>query len=202
MIKQLTLLILFTAFSSYSFAQDATSQTATQEPQTIDEQFATIIKTSNSFEDYKVIKKYKINQLKDNTQKHIVDLNNQIVNLNKKIETQGKEIAQLKTSLGNTEATLEDTNKEKDAMNFFGAQMSKSGYNTMVWSIAGILLLGLLFFIFKFKNSNILTKQAQKKLDEIEQDFEDYKRKALEKEQKLGRQLQDERNKLAKSVKS
>lgn len=202
MIKQLTLLILLTAYSSYSFAQDAAPQTAAQEPQTIDEQFATIIKTSNSFEDYKVIKKYKINQLKDNTQKHIVDLNNQIVNLNKKIETQGKEIAQLKTSLGNTEATLEDTNKEKDAMNFFGAQMSKSGYNTMVWSIAGVLLLSLLLFIFKFKNSNILTKQAQKKLDEIEQDFEDYKRKALEKEQKLGRQLQDERNKLAKSVKS
>jgi len=86
-------------------------------------------------------------------------------------------------------------------MSFFGSQMSKAGYNTMVWAIAGALLLGLLFFIFKFKNGNILTKQAQRKLEDLEQGFDDYKRKSLEKEQKLGRQLQDERNKLAKAQK-
>lgn len=201
MIKRITLLLLLVACSQYTFAQEAADLTNSQEPKTIDEQFENVIKSSNSFEDYKVIKKYKINQLKENTNKHIIDLNNQIGTLNEKIEAQGKEISQLKTSLSNTQNTLENTNKEKDSMNFFGSQMSKSSYNTMVWSIAGILLLGLLLFIFKFKNSNILTKQAQKKLDEVELDFEDYKRKALEKEQKLGRQLQDERNKLAKAIK-
>jgi len=71
----------------------------------------------------------------------------------------------------------------------------------MMWSIIGILLSGLLLFIFRFKNSNTLTRQAKIKLDELELDFEDYKRKALEKEQKLGRQLQDERNKLLKQTK-
>lgn len=201
MIKRITLLLLLVACSQYTFAQEAADSTNSQGPQTIDEQFTNMIKSSNSFEDYKVIKKYKINQLKENTNKHIIDLNNQIGTLNEKIETQSKEISELKASLNTTEITLEDTNKEKDSMNFFGSQMNKSSYNTMVWSIAGLLLLGLLFFIFKFKNSNILTKQAQKKLDEVELDFEDYKRKALEKEQKLGRQLQDERNKLAKATK-
>lgn len=201
MIKRITLLLLLVACSLYTFAQKAVDPTNSQGPQTIDEQFENVIKSSNSFEDYKVIKKYKINQLKENTNKHIIDLNNQIGTLNEKIEMQSKEISKLKASLSNTEITLEDTNKEKDSMKFFGSQMSKSSYNTMVWSIAGVLLLGLLFFIFRFKNSNILTKQAQKKLNEVEQDFEDYKRKALEKEQKLGRQLQDERNKLAKATK-
>jgi len=174
---------------------------AATEPQAIDGQFEKLLKTSNNFEDYKVIKKYKINQLRENTQKHIVGLNTKINELEGNINTLSSEISQLKTSLGNTQSTLENTNKEKDSMNFFGTLMSKAGYNAMVWSIAGVLLLGLLLFIFKFKNSNILTRKAQKKLDEVEIDFEDYKRKSLEKEQKMGRQLQDERNKLAKALK-
>ena len=41
----------------------------------------------------------------------------------------------------------------------------------------------------------------QKVVEKLEEDFEDYKRKALEKEQKLGRQLQDEINKQKKSSK-
>lgn len=192
-----TLLLLLVFCFQASIAQNDTAT----EPQTIDGQFEKLLKTSNNFEDYKVIKKYKINQLRENTQKHIVGLNTQINELEENINTLSSEIAELKTSLGNTQSTLEDTNKEKDSMNFFGTLMSKSGYNTMVWSIAGVLLLGLLLFIFKFKNSNILTRQAQKKLDEVEVDFEDYKRKSLEKEQKMGRQLQDERNKLAKALK-
>lgn len=171
------------------------------QPQTIDGQFENLLKTSNNYEDYKVIKKYKINQLRENTTKHIAGLNAQISELEGKINTLSSEIVQLKTSLENTQTTLDETNLEKDAMSFFGAKMSKSGYSTMVWSIAGILLLGLLLFIFKYKNSNILTKQAQHKLDDLEHHFEDYKRKSLEKEQKLGRQLQDERNKLAKAIK-
>ena len=169
--------------------------------QSIDEQFESLLKSSNNFEDYKVIKKYKINQLRENSKKHVEGLNTQIGDLEGNINTLSTEIAQLKTSLNNTQTALGDTNKEKDSMSFFGSQMSKASYNTMVWAIAGALLLGLLFFIFKFKNGNILTKQAQRKLDDLEQDFDDYKRKSLEKEQKLGRQLQDERNKLAKAQK-
>ena len=170
-------------------------------PETINEKFEKLLKESNNYEDYKVIKKHKIYQLRENTQKHIEGLNSQISTLGGTINTLNTEITTLKASLNNTKTTLKGINKEKDSINFFGTLMSKAGYNTMVWSIVTILLLGLLFFIFKFKNSNILTKQAKKKLEEVENSFESYKHKALEKEQKLGRQLQDERNKSPKKTK-
>lgn len=195
--KILALLLFICLCGQSSFAQNK----GTTAPQSIDEQFESVLKTSNNFEDFKVVKKYKINTLRENTQKRIKNLNSQIGSLEDTINLLSSEISELKTSLVNTQSSLENTKKEKDSMSFFGAQMSKSGYNTMVWSIAGILLLGLLFFIFKFKNGNILTKEAKRKLEDLEYAFEDYKRKALEKEQKMGRQLQDERNKLAKALK-
>ncbi len=192
-----TLLLIALLFFKIGITQNDT----VTKPETINDKFEKLLKASGNFEDYKVIKKHKIYQLRENTQKHILGLNSQISKLESNINSLSSEIAGLKTNLSNTKNTLEGINKEKNSMNFFGTLMSKSTYNMMVWSIATLLLLGLLFFIFKFKNSNILTKQAKNKLQEVENDFENYKHKALEKEQKLGRQLQDERNKLSKNTK-
>ena len=138
-----------------------------------------------------------LNQLNTNITKRIDGLQQEITTLNGEIEIQKAEIASLSGKLANTENTLTETNKEKDSMNFFGAQMSKGSYQTMMWGIAGALLLGL----YKFKSSNSITHEARHKLDEVESEFEEYRKKALEKEQKLGRQLQDERNKLLKASK-
>ena len=74
-------------------------------------------------------------------------------------------------------------------------QLSKGLYNIMLWSIIGVLLLLVFTFIYKFKTSNSITKAAKKSLEETEQEFEEHRRVALEREQKVRRQLQDEINK-------
>ncbi|MEX0314527.1 MAG: tRNA (guanine-N1)-methyltransferase, partial [Allomuricauda sp.] len=57
------------------------------------------------------------------------------------------------------------------------------------------LLLFLLLFIYRFRNSNVLTSQAKEALADLEKEFEEHRRRALEREQKISRQLQDELNK-------
>jgi len=45
----------------------------------------------------------------------------------------------------------------------------------------------------------VLTQEAKAKLDDLEAEYEDHRRKALEREQRISRQLQDEINKYRKS---
>ncbi|MFT5893099.1 MAG: preprotein translocase subunit SecF [Dokdonia sp.] len=174
-------------------------------PKTVIDQYDQVISSSGNYKDgpkrYKVIDRTKLDRYRKQLSDSVTTLKTEITTLNKSIEDQTSEISSLNTNLTNTQKSLEDTNLEKDSMNFFGAQMSKGSYQMMMLSIIGVLFLGLLLFIFRFKSSNTLTFQAKRKLDELELDFDDYKRKALEKEQKLGRQLQDERNKLLKQSK-
>ena len=73
--------------------------------------------------------------------------------------------------------------------------MTKNSYNLLLWSIITVLAITTVFFILRFKNSNSLTKAAKTNLAEIEEEFELHRKKSLEKEQKLRRQLQDEINK-------
>ena len=82
-----------------------------------------------------------------------------------------------------------------DNISLFGLLLNKTTYNSILWSLIGVLLISLLFFIYKFKNSSVLTNEAKESLVDVEQEFEQYRKKTLEKEQKLRRQLQDEINK-------
>ncbi|HRV54849.1 MAG TPA: tRNA (guanine-N1)-methyltransferase [Mangrovimonas sp.] len=165
---------------------------------TLDNQFEYVIQKSNNYQDYKVIKKTWLYALKAHTMDSLKAIQSDLKNTQATVDSQAKEISDLKNNLTSTQSTLDFTNKEKDSMSLFGIQMSKSGYNILLWGIIGILLALLGFFIFKFKNSNTITKESKKALADIELEFEEHRKVALEREQKVRRQLQDELNKQKK----
>ncbi|MBQ4821203.1 tRNA (guanine-N1)-methyltransferase [Aquimarina sp. MMG016] len=165
----------------------------------IEKQFDIVIKKSSRYQEYKVIKQVWINKLKSNTIDTIKTLESKLKTTNLEIAEQKSTITGLQESLAKTNENLANITNEKDSMSFFGASVAKSGYKTIMWSIIGALLALLGFFIFKFKNSNAVTVQAKKALAETEAEFEDHRRRALEREQKVMRKLQDEINKQRKT---
>ncbi len=164
----------------------------------IDNQFEFVIRRSNSWQEYKTVKKTWLYTLKAHTLDSLKAVHKDLAETQTVVKTQANEIENLKSNLANTQNDLEKTNTEKDSMALFGMQMSKSGYNGLMWSIIAGLLALLLLFIYKFKNSNAITREARKSLAEIEEEFDEHRRTALEREQKVRRQLQDEINKQKK----
>lgn len=193
MMKFNQLLLVFSLFFSTQviFSQDENST----EDNSINNQFDEVIESSNNYQDYKVVKRYKLIQLQKNTVQKIDALKEEIVASNKTIEEQQTTIQNLKSELNNTQNTLDKVTEEKDQISFFGIATDKGTYQTIMWVIVFALILILLFFIYKYRQSNVLTKEAKKNLAENEAEFDDYRKRALEKQQKLGRQLQDEKNK-------
>lgn len=194
-------LFLFFTVSISVIAQDTTEEdNLSLDSGTLDNQFEYVIQKSSNWRDdrgntYEVIKRDWLNKLKSHTLDSLKAVKSELLNTQKTVTTQKEEIDQLKTNLSTTKTNLEATNEEKDSMALFGIAMSKSGYNVLMWSIIAGLLAFLLFFIFRFKNSNAITKEAKQKLTEVEEEFEEHRRNALEREQKVRRQLQDELNK-------
>lgn len=191
--KQALILCCFIVVSMCSVAQS-------NEPKedSIDSQFNKIIEESNDFQDYKVVKKSKLNELRITTNKKIALLNDSILEKNSLIKSKDQRIADLKSTLETTENNLEETNLEKSSMEFAGIQTTKSVYNLAVWSIILVLSIILIFFIFRFKRSNAITKNSIQQLKSTEEELEELRKRSIEKEQKLGRELQNERNKLAR----
>ncbi|EMQ94173.1 hypothetical protein D778_00888 [Xanthomarina gelatinilytica] len=167
---------------------------------TINNQFEYVLQKSGDFRGtngsmYEAVKRSMLTTLQAHTNDTLKTLRKDLADTQAMVKTQANEISELKTNLSNTQASLEITTNEKNNMSLFGLQMSKSSYNVLMWSIIGILLAMLMLFIYKYKNSHVITKEAKKALEEIEVEFEEHRKTALEREQKVRRQLQDELNK-------
>ncbi len=163
---------------------------------TIDSQFEYIFRKSGNFkgtkgQKYEAVKQAWLLKLKTNVLDSLKTTYQELDETQVVVATQANTIEGLNTELTNTKTELTNTNAEKDSMQLFGIQMTKPNYSMILWSFIGVLSVLLLFFIYKFKNSNSTTKQAKKTLEETEEEFEEHRRNALEREQKVRRQLQD-----------
>lgn len=186
---------IFTLFlTANGSAQDSTETT-------IDEKFAELIENSNNFKGYKVVDTEELTTLQNLTSKRISELKEEIAASKEASLAYKKKIATLNSDLESLEAKLEQISAEKDAITFLGFPFSKTSYKSTMWGIVGILILALALFVVRFQKSNIHTKEAKKNLAELEKEFDSYRAKALEKEQRLGRLLQDEKNKQMKLAK-
>jgi len=165
----------------------------------ISSQFEYVSKKSGNYRAdgvrYEVVKELNLEKLRQNVLDSINAINKKVNELNGTITGHVETIGSLNKKLEETTNKLVEVTEEKDSMSFLGIMVSKGTYNFILWTIIVALLLFLLFFIYKFRNSNILTQEAKSTLAEVETEYEDHRRRALEREQKISRQLQDEINK-------
>ncbi|WP_298498546.1 tRNA (guanine-N1)-methyltransferase [uncultured Algibacter sp.] len=203
-IKSLFLIVFSCLISLTSFSQETQDDDQLSlYKSSIDNQFEYILKKSGNFKGtngqaYEAVKRSMFLALRAHTLDSLKTVHKNLTETQAVVKTQAKEISDLKANLSNTKTDLDKTNSEKNNMALFGMQMSKISYNVLMWSIIGALLALLIFFIYKFKNSNAITRKANHDLAEIEEEFNEHRRTALEREQKVRRQLQDEINKQKK----
>ncbi len=201
--KGLRVLLIFSALlaCNQQFGQE-TEETLSLDKGPISSQFDFIAKKSGNYRAegvrYEVVKEANLYKIRKNVLDTINAISKKTVELKSTITEHEGTIESLNKKLTETTGNLTSVTEEKDSMSFLGIQVSKASYNVMLWTMIGALLLTLLFFIYKFRKSNILTQEARTNLSELEVEYEDHRRRALEREQKISRQLQDEINKYKK----
>lgn len=184
------LLILFAV--QLSVGQD-TSTTSVAD--SINNRFRSLISTSNNFKQYKVVKAAKLESLRKITHGEVAALEEKINGLNNQLKEQKVQLNTLKKELSDSNDQLKAAIEAKDQLYFWGIPTQKSTYNTIVGLVILLLSAGFMTFIYKFRSSNLITREARSDLEKKEEEFDIYKKKALETQQKLGRQIIDERNK-------
>ncbi len=194
--KYFSLLILAVFFST-AILKAQTDRAVIDGPRengTIEEQLDYMIIKENSYQTYKVIPKVKMERFKTNVLDTLAGIRNKLQTTNNTLAERNATITSLNDSVKKLQADLDATNLEKNSVSFLGMNMSKGGYKSLMWLIiAG--LAGLLgFFVFRFRESNVSTVQTRKDYEDLQVEFEDHRKRSLEREQKAMRKLQDELN--------
>lgn len=181
-------------------AQDSTVRDSTQKVQIVDPslrgQYGLLLSRSKTSYGYKLINPVRLAAFYKSVTDSIRKEKNNSRSVQLKVKDQAATIDTLNNQIKGSQSSLESSNLKLDQITFLGIPFSKSSYNVTVWSLITVLALALAIVIIRSAKNTHEAKYRTGLYEEISQEYQAYKSKANEKEKKLARELQDERNKL------
>jgi len=154
-------------------------------------QFDYAIEKSSNFQDYKVIKQAWVLKIKQNALDSLKTLNTNLASIKELADEKNESIKSLQAELNVAQQEV----KEKNSFKFLGFMVSKAGYDSIMWSIIAGLVVALGIMLAAFKRSYAVTNQTKKDLNEVKDEYENYRKKALKSKEEAVRHLYDELNK-------
>lgn len=176
-------------------AQTAVAPVEEAKPTTLEGVFQQLIDRSGAWQNFKMLDRGKLAAFQRSMTDSINGVRSQLVAEKQKVKENEATIKELNDKITEIQAALDQTKDQKDSVSFFGALVSKGLYNTIMWGIVLALVSLLVLYIYKFSNGNVVTKKSINDLNELQEEYENYRKAAIEREQKVRRQLQDEINK-------
>lgn len=119
-----------------------------------------------------------------------------LVDINGKLSTQTKKADSLQTELSAKDQNLSVSNSRVDQVSLLGMPVTKATYNLIMWGLVIAFGATAAIVIARSGSHSREAKYRTKLYSELEEEYKAYKVKANEKEKKLARELQTERNKL------
>lgn len=163
---------------------------------TLGGQYKLLLSKSRTLDGYKLINPTRLSVFWRNVRDTLNTTHRQLISTRKEATGYQNEIVGLKKQVAGAETSLATSNAKLNEINFLGIGFTKSNYNIFVWGLITLLAIVLTVVILRSVKNIHEAKYRSTLYEEINQEYQNYKVKANEKEKKLARELQDERNKL------
>jgi hypothetical protein len=150
---------------------------------------------SQTFKDYKVIKESVLDKVWKITTDSIKEKEQQLAEAKKEIDGLKEQLSTTRKSMEVQEASIQDVLYDSTHISVLGIPFAKSLFILLTAAIIGGLGFLLSLAFARVKIANTLVKEKTVIADSIAHEFDDFKKKSMEKQTKLSRELQNERNK-------
>ncbi|MFP4093885.1 MAG: hypothetical protein ACLFUB_05345 [Cyclobacteriaceae bacterium] len=172
---------------SFAFAQDENAGS-------LDEQFEELKSSSNTYQEYKVIQIEKLNNFWKNVQNYLASSRRELEATQNKVEELNQEVAQLSEKIEQQQVIVDQSEHAATHINVLGIDLPKDKFVAAFWITTAVLLLLLAAAIYQYKRSRKVTQRTRLNFMELQEEVEELRRTSLEKERRLRRELQTERN--------
>jgi len=162
---------------------------------TIEQQYDYLWESSNRYQDHRVIKTVMLKKFKDNVSDSVTEFKTSILDFESQHKIDDQNLSILQDNIEELAQQNDSVLKLKDQFQIAGISTNKSSFKTIFWVLLGALLTIIAILFTRLKAKTAVTKDTRLKHKNLESEYEDFKKRAREKEQILARQLQDELNK-------
>lgn len=185
-------LLTVSAVQAQPAAQEAIDNTSA----TLAERYVTMKSKSQTYGDYKVIKEFILDGFWKITTDSIQSTRSSLQSTKATVSILEAEVKSLQAALHQKEASMEEIVMASTHISMAGVNFEKTVFKGGVIGIVLCLLLALGFMTGKLKMMYWAVKEKMDTINLTSTEFEEFKKKALERQTKLSRELQTERNRL------
>jgi F0F1-type ATP synthase membrane subunit b/b' len=191
-----TTILLICVLAVVGVSAQTASDALERDNQTLRERYLVMKNKSQNYQEYKVIKENILDGMWRIIQDSLNDKQSAIRQARGEINNLNKELDENKAALKGKEESMQDILYASTHISVLGIDFDKGFFAGMVGVI--LLLLGLviavIYYTMKMMRKNLGEKVEL--MNSVSAEYEEYKRRAMEKQTKLSRELQNERNKL------
>lgn len=160
------------------------------------QQFDDMLANSNRYQTYRVVPTDWLNAFKTNVLDSLSGNVEKIKLLEKSLAENQQRISEQASAMVEKDGQIEQLEKEKNGISLFGTIISKGLYNMVLWSLIVLAFGGMLLAFASGKLAVRKSRDMEKTIADLSSELEQNKRRRLEMEQDLRRQLQDQINKV------
>lgn len=164
---------------------------------TLKQRYEVMKSGSQTYEDYKVIKEFILDGFWKITLDSISKQQAMLKDANSEIAALKNEVLKIQNDLKAHQASVEEITFDSNHISVLGIPFGKGTFIFLSAALIAGLVIALFAMLGRMKVLNSGMKEKALIAHTLTQEFEEYKRKALEKQTKLSRELQNERNKIA-----
>ncbi|MEL7162842.1 MAG: hypothetical protein AAFN92_18940, partial [Bacteroidota bacterium] len=114
-------------------------------------QFDAMLKASNRYQQFKVVRQDFLNAYIANVSDSIRGYTDKIGDLQQTIDAQAQKLTAQTETIAARDGEISGLNEEKDGISLLGLQLTKTTYNLIMWSVIIGLLAGLLFALARMR---------------------------------------------------
>lgn len=184
------ILLIGLVFFAMSVPQPTYGQLTDSTSQTLEQQYRRLLKISTTYQEYKVVKSVNLDEFWGNISDSLRVTMQKQAELNAEIQKLNEKLFNTENQLKKVQAELDASNFDRDHITLLGVPVSKTTYKTVIWIIILVLAFLAILFFSRFQKSNKLTRKAKKDFETLQTEYDNYKKKARDKELKLKRELQ------------
>lgn len=192
--------LLLLAVSTVSFAQKASD--ALTGDHTLRERYLIMKSKSQSYGEYKVIKESTLDGVWKINLDSIAAKKESLTKANSNIRDLQGQLKEKIATLNEKEKSMAAISHDSTHIEVIGIDMLKSTFITVMAVTIAALLLLLVLVIGRMKLQSNALSERNLAVSALTSEFEDYKHRAMDKQTKLSRELQDERNKLQAMIRN
>ncbi|WP_026897878.1 hypothetical protein [Daejeonella oryzae] len=189
----LSFFLLLGFLCTSAIAQDTLK---TSDP-TISGQYNELIKKSkNNNQGYKIINPVRLQTFKRNLTDSLNTSRQKLAEAISQLNDQNKQINTLNAGIKTKEENLSKSEDLINQIEFLGMPVNKSTYSMVMWGVLFLLAAALAFTLFQSQSYRKEARYRIKLFSDLSEEFQTYKIKANEKEKRLARELQTEKNRV------